>query len=90
MRITFSLYSALLHLRKTDTALMLWVDAICTYSGRSSIKNLRNQRSFILHPKELNRDSLSTENSFTRNLSSFIKEKVEEFKEIPKLVFTRY
>jgi len=40
----------------------LWVDSLCTYSDRSSIKNLRNLRPFIQHHEEPNRVPRSTGN----------------------------
>jgi Heterokaryon incompatibility protein (HET) len=51
--ITASLESALKHLRGQKNQ-FIWADAICTYSGRSSIENLRNMRSLIQHLEEPN------------------------------------
>jgi len=45
--VTVNLERILRRLRKTDSPLTLWVDAICTYSGRSGIKASRNQQPFI-------------------------------------------
>ena len=47
--ITDNLYSALQYLRLHDRDRYLWIDAICTYSSRSSIKGSRNQQPFIQH-----------------------------------------
>ena len=48
--ITENLYLALLHLRQRQ-ATMLWVDALCIYSNRSSIKDRGNQPSFIQYQR---------------------------------------
>ncbi|KAF2806926.1 uncharacterized protein BDZ99DRAFT_523484 [Mytilinidion resinicola] len=55
-----SFEAALRALRDRRNSRVLWVDAICIYSDRSSIKYLRNLRSFIQRPEEPNRDPRST------------------------------
>jgi hypothetical protein len=48
--ITENLYAALPHLRNHTLERIIWVDAICTYSGRSRIRLLRNLRCLcVLH-----------------------------------------
>ncbi|KAF2174779.1 hypothetical protein K469DRAFT_501240, partial [Zopfia rhizophila CBS 207.26] len=42
--VTTNLRNALRQLRDTHASRWLWIDAVCTYSDRSSIKNLRNLR----------------------------------------------
>ena len=44
MTITSNLQDALMQLRSETQDRLLWVDAICIYSDRSSIKHLRNLR----------------------------------------------
>jgi hypothetical protein len=48
------------------TSEFIWIDAICIYSDRSSIKHLRNLRSLIQYLKEPNQDLFrSTESPFS-------------------------
>jgi hypothetical protein len=62
-----NLYLALQYLRLEDIDRILWIDAIYSYSDRSSIKHLRNLRSLIPHLEEPNEDPFrSTENPFFR------------------------
>lgn len=46
---TQNLYTALEHMQFADIAPAIWIDAICIYSHRSSIKHRRNLRCLILH-----------------------------------------
>jgi hypothetical protein len=58
-----NIYDALQELIRRGWAGLYWVDSICTYSGRSRIKHLRNLRCLFLHLEEPNLDLFwSTEN----------------------------
>ena len=60
-------------LGRTQSSCWFWIDALCTYSERSSIKNLRNLRFLIQRfrglNRDLNRDLLrSTDNTFSGDI----------------------
>lgn len=61
--ITSNLDGALRKLRAYGVR-RLWVDAICTYFDRSSIKNLRNRRCLIPHLEEPTRVPFGTRKFF--------------------------
>jgi hypothetical protein len=56
IHITVNLANALSRVRYLDRPRILWADAICSYSDRSSIKHLRNLRYLIPHLEEPNHD----------------------------------
>jgi len=65
-RVTTNLYDALGNLRcENGRTRTLWIDAICTYSDRSSMKHLRHLRPLIQYLEEPSWHPIrSTENPF--------------------------
>ena len=49
VRVTQNLYDAMMALRPPKEPIVIWIDALCIYSSRSSIKGSRNQQPFIQH-----------------------------------------
>jgi hypothetical protein len=70
LSIVDNLSIALKHIDPKQSHRLFWIDAACSYFDRSSIKNLRNLRSFIEHPQEPNRDLRSTGNLSSENIRS--------------------
>jgi hypothetical protein len=56
LQVTSNLGNALRRLRGPTKPMVIWIDALCIYSDRSSTKHLRNLRCLIPHLEEPNQD----------------------------------